>query len=365
MKILHIIESLRSGGKERQLVETLKFLSKHNGITCDVVIMSDDIHYSYIEELNIKIHKITRKSKKDPIVFLKFYQLFSEIKPNVVHSWGSMCSVYAVPAVKLLRIKFVNNFLRDAPAKFSVQDTEWWRAKLTFPFSNVIAANSHAGLESYNVPYNKRACLHNGFDFSRIKGLDSDKSIRKKLNIMTENIVGMVATFSDKKDYKTFFDAAQIILKQRQDVTFIAIGDGENFDKIQKQIRPEFNKYFRMPGRQQRVLNIVQIFNIGILSTNISTHGEGIPNAVMEYMSLKKPVIVTDCGGNRELVDDNYTGFLVKAQDSKQMANKILLLLDNKTLATSFGNNGRNKLIKEFNLNVMGEAFLNLYRVLK
>ena len=59
-----------------------------------------------------------------------------------------------------------------------------------------------------------------------------------------------------------------------------------------------------MPGKQKRVLNIVNIFDIGILATQQEIHGEGISNAVMEYMALQKPIIVTDCGGNRELVEE-------------------------------------------------------------
>ncbi len=365
MKIIYLIETLSSGGKERQLIETLKFLSKRNGITCEVVIMADDIHYRYIENLNIKIHKIIRKNKKDPAIFFKFYRLFKEIKPDIVHSWASMCSVYALPAIKLLRIKFVNNFLRDAPLHLGLQDTEWRRAKLTFPFSDIIAANSNAGLQSYKVPGNKQACLHNGFDFTRVKNLNSKESIRQKFDITTEYVIGMVATFSDKKDYKTFVNAAQMILEQRQDVTFMAIGDGEYFDQMKNQIRPEFKNYFRLPGTQKRVLNIANIFDIGILTTNIQTHGEGIPNAVMEYMALQKPVIVTACGGNRELVDDHHTGFLVEAENPARMAEKISFLLNNKSIAAEFGQNGYKKLKKEFSLDVMGNSFLKLYTKLK
>jgi len=35
----------------------------------------------------------------------------------------------------------------------------------------------------------------------------------------------------------------------------------------------------------------------------------------MEYMALKKPVITTDCGGNRELVENNHTGFLMNPEN--------------------------------------------------
>ncbi|MBF0234977.1 MAG: glycosyltransferase family 4 protein, partial [Desulfamplus sp.] len=121
-------------------------------------------------------------------------------------------------------------------------------------------------------------------------------------------MVGMVASFSNKKDHKTFVDAAHRVLEKRKDITFILIGDGDFFDEIKNRIRPEFQDNFRMPGTQKRIMNIVNIFDIGVLAT----YTEGISNAVMEYMALKKPVIVTDCGGNKELVEDHHTGFLVE-----------------------------------------------------
>jgi glycosyltransferase involved in cell wall biosynthesis len=364
VKIVHLTATLRSGGAERQLVETLKFFQNKKDIFCEVVVMSDDIHYDYIENLNIKIHQIIRKTKKDPSIFLKFYRLFRESKPDLIHSWHSMCSMYVIPAVKLLDIKLVNNSLRDAPKYQNMRDLKWYINRLTFPFSDVIAANSYAGLDAYNVPDKKRACLHNGFDFSRIQKIAEPKNIRKLFDIHTKYVVGMVASFSNKKDYKTFVDAAHIVLEKRRDITFMAIGGGDNFDEIKNRIKPEFQANFKMPGTQKKIMNIVNIFDIGILTTNTRVHGEGIPNVVMECMALKKPVIVTDCGGNKELVEDNLTGFLVEPENPIQLANKIFLLLDNDTLALKLGLNGYKKLVKEFSLDVMGNEILNLYRKL-
>ena len=124
MKILHLIDTLRSGGKERQLVEVLKYFSQQKNCFSGLVVMSNDIHYDYIEKINVKTYKILRKRKNDVSVFLKFYKLFRDWKPDIVHSWSSMCSVYAVPAVVALKIKFVNHFLRSAPPNLKFSDKE-------------------------------------------------------------------------------------------------------------------------------------------------------------------------------------------------------------------------------------------------
>ncbi len=365
LKILQIIDTLGSGGKERQLVEVLTFLSKRKDVICELIVMSDDIHYTYVDDLNIKIYQVIRKQKKDLSIFYKFYKLFDQIKPDVIHSWSSMCSIYAAFSAKLLGIRFVNGFLRDAPPNLSIKDRVWIRAKLTFPFSDKIAANTYAGLKAYNVPISKSVCLHNGFDFNRIKGLATKDLIRKKFDIQTKYVVGMVATFSDNKDYTTFINAAQSIIEYRDDVTFIAVGDGDNLESCKNLVKPEFQNRIKFLGRQKNVESIVNIFDMGILATNDKIHGEGISNTIMEYMALEKPVIATDCGGNRELVKEGKTGLLVKAEDPLEMVQKISLLLENKEMTAGLGENGRKRLEFEFNLEKMGNEFLNLYNQMK
>ncbi len=66
MKILHFIDSLRAGGKERQLVELLKGLSEHKEIVYELAIMSEDIHYNAVNNLDIEKHYLIRKNKKAP-----------------------------------------------------------------------------------------------------------------------------------------------------------------------------------------------------------------------------------------------------------------------------------------------------------
>jgi alpha-maltose-1-phosphate synthase len=86
---------------------------------------------------------------------------------------------------------------------------------------------------------------------------------------------------------------------------------------------------------------------------------------LMEYMALKKPVIATDSGGVREIVEDQQTGFLVQGGNSSQIKDCIFLLLNNQSLAEKIGQKGYDKLQREFNLNTMGNKFLKLYTELK
>jgi glycosyltransferase involved in cell wall biosynthesis len=372
MKILFLIDSLGSAGKERQLIELLKGLKTQKNVRFQVVVLSASPSYdSYVKDLGEKNYFLERKVKKDLSIFLKLYKICKQFQPDVIHSWESMCSVYVTPIAKILGIQFINGLIRNVPPNLRPFGKRWIREKLTFPFSDIILANSYAGLRSFKVSKRKGYCIHNGFDFLRIENLQERESIRRKFNISTPNVVGMVGTFNIRKDYKTFLLSAMHILQKRKDVTFVAVGDGSNaredegrstFEKCQAMVKAEFEERIKFFGKQKDVESIVNIFDVGVLLTNRNVHGEGISNSIMEYMALAKPVIATDGGGTGEIVVNDKTGFLLGSSNVEAIAERIEFLLDNKEIATAMGNAGKERLFREFSLEKMTDRYIELYR---
>jgi len=257
-----------------------------------------------------------------------------------------MCSIYAAPIAKLLGISFINGMVASAPSSLAFFSQAYCRAKLTFPMSDVIVANSCAGLKAFKVPKGKGVCIHNGFNFSRIQDLDDQKKIKQRFGINKEKVIGMVARFEDDKDYETFISSAKQILAKKRNVTFVAIGDGKNFERIQKSVEQNYNGKIRFLGKQDRVESIVNIFDIGVLAT----FTEGISNSIMEYMALSKPVVATRCGGTSELVVDGQSGFLVNPGSIKELTEKVEYLLDNQKSAETMGKAGRDIIRQNFNI---------------
>ena len=357
IRVLHFTDSLRAGGKERQLVELLKGLSAYKEIVCELAIMSKVIQYNAVNNLDIKKHYLIRKNKKDPRILVKLYKLCKEFKPDIIHTWDSMTSVYAVPVAKMLGIKLINGMIRGAP-RLGLFGKEYIRSKITFPFSEVIVGNSNAGLKAYNAPVNKSVCIYNGFDFMRIKNIVDSQIVKNKFNIRTKHVIGMVANFTQEKDYETYITAAAFILLKRDDVTFWAIGEGENMKNYEMLIRKKNEDKVIISGRQQRIESIVNSFSIGVLAT---VYAEGISNSIMEYMALGRPVVATNSGGTKEIVLDGITGFLVPPGDSKRMAERIEQLLEDSKLSVKMGEEGRKRIRKEFSLEKMTNSYIDLY----
>ena len=362
MKIFHIIDSLGRGGKERRLVELLKGIRESEEVKCELGLMSNEIDYPEIHDLDIKIHYLIRNWRKDPRIFTSMYRLCKKGKPDIIHSWESMCSIYALPTARLLGIKFINAMITDARERLQPFSKSCVRSKLTFPLSDMIVSNSFAGLRSYRPPPNRSCCIHNGFDMSRLTHIRSTEEIRQRFDIKTEKVVGKVASFSEFKDYGLYIESAQKILSKRDDVTFLAVGNGNKLRECKSLVRPEFKDKIRFLGKQDDVESIINIFDVGVLCTNWRVQGEGLSNSIMEYMALGKSVVANDTGGTKELVLDGRTGFLVKPGSLTEMTERIVELLDNSGLSFSMGQAGRKRVAEDFNLEKMTRSYINLYR---
>ncbi|MEM6631499.1 MAG: glycosyltransferase, partial [Bacteroidota bacterium] len=283
------------------------------------------------------------------------------LKPDLIHSWGSMPTIYALPTAKKLGIKLINAMIQDAPPQMSLLDSRRFRSWLTMPFSDQVVGNSLAGLKSYRAPESKSFCMYNGFDLDRAKPHIPEEEIREKFNIQTPYIVGMVGAFADRKDYFTYIESAKIILQKRKDISFLAIGEGKNRSLCEARVPQELRKYILFTGLQDEVESLVNTFTVGILATNKRVHGEGIANVIMEYMAMGKPVIATDAGGTREIVLHGENGYLIEDQDSQQLAGYILELVDHPEQADRLGQNGKSLLENTFNMEKMVDEHVKLY----
>jgi len=76
---------------------------------------------------------------------------------------------------------------------------------------------------------------------------------------------------------------------------------------------------------------------------------------------MEKPVVAYDIRGVRDLVEDGVNGFLVPFGDTEALAEKIVYLMDNPNIGKEMGKKGREKIEKEFSLEVVLSQLERLY----
>ncbi|MDD4205403.1 MAG: glycosyltransferase [Candidatus Delongbacteria bacterium] len=361
MKIVHIIDSLSAGGKERRLIELLRYLiSNYSDVVSELIILSESIDYDEIHDLGVNISIIDRRNLSEISVFFRIRKEFKRIKPDIIHSWIDVGSLHSSFAKLCLNIKFVNGIIASSPQDLKMFSKQWLYAKLSFLFSDIVIGNSEAGIKAYKAPQAKSLCVHNGFNFDRISDLENAGSVKKRLNIETAYNVGMIASFSVNKDYTTFIKSANIVLEKNRNVTFLCIGHGEK--EIYRNMVPEKNRdRIIFLDRQKKVESIMNICDIGVLST----WSEGISNSIMEFMALGKPVIATGKGGTKEIINDGVTGYILPQGDHVKMAEKINELINDPELKGKMGKESYNTIKEKFGIERMcSEIYAGYYKLL-
>lgn len=103
------------------------------------------------------------------------------------------------------------------------------------------------------------------------------------------------------------------------------------------------------------ILSCVDIFVLPARS-------EGVPKSILEAMALGKPVIATDVGGVRSIVQDNVTGIVTESEDVDELADAMQTLCDDPELARSMGEKGKHEIYQHHSLSAHLEKISGVYK---
>jgi glycosyltransferase involved in cell wall biosynthesis len=361
VRILHVVSSLKKGGKERQLVELMRALKEFPAVRCHVLVLSAENDEGWIEGIRDRLTVIDRR--RAPVrSFFRVVSAVRRFRPDIVHVWDHPGALYSLAAARRVHAKFIDGSIRGA---------QRWRKRLfilkwTLPFTDILVANSFAGLKSIDRSEDEKfRVIHNGFDFDRLKKAGGSRGeLKRRLGVHSRFVVGMVANVRSIKDHKTFLEAAIRMVGGRSDVTFISIGRGTPPDSDRIRNDKRLNGRILLLGSRPDVEEIVGIFDVAVLTCDTIAGAEGLSNSILEYMALAKPVIATDSGGNREIVMDRETGFLIPPFDVEELCRRIHELLNDAKLRSRMGRSGRRRVERSFSMNAMRRATLDLYESL-
>ena len=162
-----------------------------------------------------------------------------------------------------------------------------------------------------------------------------------------DNVVGYIGGLTKLKGVTQFVKAIPLILKNRHDVGFLICGDGPCYKEIERIIlKYDSLKKVKLKGwiQHSEVPKYLNQLKLLILPSKT----EGLPNIVLEAMACGTPVVATRVGAIPDIVKDGETGFLLKSNDSKHIADKIIELLNKPELLEKVSKNAYNYVRENF-----------------
>lgn len=353
--ILTIIGSLGDGGKERQLIVHMKSLQAQEKYSTVLAVMNPGgLREEEAAEFVDLFIKIPRKPDYD--IFSSISALIKVVKQynvKIIHSWGSgIWDVVSLIVAKWCRVPFLHNGIQSAPIRLRFSDQ---LTRVSAIFADVIVANSMAGLKAFKLENHRRAkVIYNGMDPERFSPY---------LSSNVEDNLCMVANFRVEKDHQTMIRALDCIRRSIPSVQLFLVGhDFGTLEAIQNMVN-DLNLHEQVTFITDTLHPEPYIAKskVGILAT----HGEGISNVLLEYMGLTKPIVVSNNGGNPEVVENGINGYLVAPGSADELCEKVVALIMDPDLARKMGMEGRRIFEEKFSVSQMENAFNEIYSELK
>jgi glycosyltransferase involved in cell wall biosynthesis len=178
--------------------------------------------------------------------------------------------------------------------------------------------------------------VSNGIDLSRFTPTPSPQSIFNKYKIPTDKpIVSYIGRVDAEKHINVLVDAFSRVVKEH-DAHMIIVGKGTEIANLQQQARDlrVFDQItFTGCVTDQEIVDLHKVGTVFCMASPVELQSI----AVLEAMASGKPIIAVDAGPLKELCQNGRNGILCKTDNDKEIADAILKIIFNPTLADSMG----------------------------
>lgn len=365
IRVLNIQETIGSGGVERRRLSLAKLLDKQKfelKIICTKTEgpTADEIRANGVEVIPIGLLNSPFQISQHK----KVLRIIEDFKPHIIH--GAVFEGVTMAAF--------NGFIKNVPIiiieETSDPQNRRWKGHLLMKFFAILSdkvigvspSTTKYLLNKLKIAKDKVVLINNGVAFPKLVESDEVIKLKAEYGIKDDEIViGTVGRLlSDKnKRFSDLIKAFNILIKKGINVKLVIVGDGKEKDKYQKLVfELGIKDKVVFAGYQYELDKYYEMFDIFSL---VSSH-ESFGLVLVEAMFHKLPVVATNVGGMKYIVDDSYSGFLVEKYDINEISNKLSQLCKNKGLRENFGKNGYLKAIENYTEERYVKEVQNLYQ---
>ena len=360
--ILHLTYDMRIGGTE-QVIKNLIQGSDKTLFDMSIFCIEEPIgpFGQMLIEDGIQITAHQRTDGFDLKLISAIRKHIKEYNIDILHCHQYTPWVYGALAAFGLKTKVI--FTEHG--RFYPDSSSWKRklvnpllAKITNHITTIAEATKQALVTYEFIPKNRIQVIYNGIH-PAVNDPEATQQIKDKIGIAPSTIVlGTIARFDPIKNHPMMINAFKLVLEQFPDCRLLLIGDGderENLERLVKDLnltdKVIFTGYISEP---QHYLNAMDIFLLSSLS-------EGASMTLLEAMSLSKPCVVTDAGGNAEIIKHQVNGLVSMNNNINQFAHSIITLLDNPKMLSLMSNMATQMFQERFDVDIITLKYSKLF----
>jgi len=362
-KILHVILSLQVGGAERLVYDMVRypaFADNKPSVCCLDTI--GELGEKLLQD-GYQVWCKRRKPGLDLTVVGWLRDIIRSEKIDVIHAHQYSPLFYTVPAALLSGRKKV---VYTEHGRFYPEKNSWKRwffnpllAMGVEHMVSISAATARAMATYDNFPLSRIKVVHNGIDCSLMNPETDRKRKRQGLGLDdSSRLIGTAGRLNSVKNMSMMIRGLKLVLQKVPDAWLIIAGQGEEKERLQALAAElEVADRVKFIGLRFDLPEIYPLFDVFVL-TSLT---EGISVTLLEAMASGVPAVVTDVGGNREIVLEGKSGYLVPLDDDDLLAQKVIAILQDAELATQMGKVARQRVQEKFSVEKMMEQYRKTY----
>jgi glycosyltransferase involved in cell wall biosynthesis len=326
-RLIIFMPTIEDGGVKKNFFIISNFLSKKFD-NVSVITTSSNIRNKLDKKINLITSKFNffeniGKRKKFFVCLLILLREIIFQKNTVVLSFQG--NVYCALLCWLMSVRVIIR-ANTSPSGWSKNKVKFYLYKFFYGIADHLVVNSYEFSKELKKKFNLNPiCIYNPLDVTNIKKL-SNKKVR--FNFFSKKFLNIIcmSRLSIQKDHFCFLEAMKKI-KNKINFRVLFIGNGDQSNEIKKYvINNKLTKNILIKNHMKNPFPYLKKSDVLILSSKY----EGLPNVLLESLSIKKPVISSDCPtGPKEILDNGLGGLLFKTGNVNDLIKKIIFFQKN------------------------------------
>ncbi len=360
ISVIHLETSTEWRGGQQQIAYLVQGLMQY-GIRTHLICRQGAEIARHFKRLDLPLTEITIRNPWDIFAARTIARTVLKQAAKIIHVHSSHALSLGL-LVKLFLPKVI--LVASRRVDFSVSKPIIGALKYRTRLVNCIicvSKNVARVLKGDGIDEHKLRVIYSGLELTQFNPETTDTAAKQELGIPHDNLViGTVAALVGHKDYPTLLEAAAIVCKKISNVTFCAVGEGPDREKLEEiHGKLGLGRRFLFLGFQSDISRFYALFDVFVLAS----HKEGLGTAILEAMASGIPVVATDAGGIPEIVEHGSNGLLVPRQDPASLANEIIRLTQDPDLRQRLVAGGL-QTVKRFSIEGTVRSHLVLYQEL-
>lgn len=364
IKLAHFIHSTDPGGAETLIIEISKRLAEH-GFDVEVLHFGNawliqQCARAGIPCAEVPAYKYYRSVKTLPLFAGSFARFLRKRGVDLLHShlFGSITA--ASLAAALSHVGHVGTLhdtytIEEKPSRFRLLQIASLLGTRLVVVSEHMRTYFNSLSRFYLPPLRK---IVNGKDLKDFSEPRNDR-LRNRLGLDVDDIVFIcVARLIPVKRHDLLIKAFSLLRSGRA-VRLLIVGDGPCEAEV-KELIGDYKLQARVTivGFRDDIAELLKVSDCFVLCSD----SEGLSYSIIESMAAGLPAVVTDVGGNRELVKHGKSGYLVAKGDPRRLAASMQELVEDQNRRQELGENARSIAREVFSIDHTVSAYVQLYR---